>query len=299
MTSVTRSAATSALIGRTITRMNGLGNEILILDLRTADLLPSAREVRAINRGKGLAFDQMMVLFKPRRPETKAFVRIYNNDGGEAGACGNGARCVAWFLVREGGASPLLIETGAGVLECTRQSALSYCVDMGEPRFGWREIPLRDPVDDTRRVDINARAIDSRLVEPASLASMGNPHAIFWVRDLMAFDLAAIGPALETLAIFPEKANISLAKIVARDHIAVRVWERGVGITKACGSAACATLVSAVRLGKADSKARVTLLGGDLSIEWRASDNHVLMSGPVELEAELQLAASLFDNDAG
>ena len=298
MNAVTQRAAASGLVNRTVTRMNGAGNEILILDLRNCGIVPSAREVRAIHRGDGLAFDQMMVLFDPRARGTKAFVRIYNNDGGEAGACGNGARCVAWFLMREGGEDSLLIETAAGVLECARRGALSYCVDMGEPRFGWRDIPLRDRVDDTRHVDVGAQAIDARLIEAPSLANMGNPHAIFWVRDLTLFDLAAIGPRLETLAVFPEKANISLAKIEARDHVALRVWERGVGITKACGSAACATLVSAVRLGKVDRKARITLPGGDLTIEWRASDNHVLMTGPVELEAEIRLAASLFEDDA-
>jgi diaminopimelate epimerase len=298
MNVVTQRASGSALAHCTVTRMNGLGNEILILDLRKSKIVPSAREVRAIHRGEGLAFDQMMVLFEPRHSGTQAFVRIYNSDGSEAGACGNGTRCVAWFLMREGRAKSLIVGTAAGLLECTRESELSYCVDMGEPRFGWREIPLRDPVDDTRYVNVNAQEIDARLTEPPSLVNMGNPHATFWVRDLAAFDLSAIGPRLETLAMFPEKANISLAKIEARDHVLLRVWERGVGITKACGSAACAALVNAVRLRRADRKARVTLPGGDLTIEWRESDNRVLMTGPVEFEGEITLAAALFDDNA-
>ena len=207
---IQRAAAASGLIGRRVTRMNGAGNEILILDLRYADIVPSAREVRAIHRGAGLAFDQMMVLFKPRNPASQPFVRIYNNDGGEAGACGNGTRCVAWFLMRETDAQSLVIETAAGLLECTREGEFSYCVDMGEPRFGWRDIPLRKKVDDTRHVDVGAAAIDSRLSEPACLASMGNPHATFWVSDLRAFDLPAIGPKLETLAIFPDLSLIHI-----------------------------------------------------------------------------------------
>jgi diaminopimelate epimerase len=291
-----RSAATSALSGRTITRMNGAGNKILILDLRDSDIALSAREVRAIHRGNGLAFDQMMVLFAPRRPETAAYVRIYNNDGSQAGACGNGTRCVAWFLMREGARSPLVVETAAGQLECVKLGEFSFRVDMGEPRFGWRDIPLRDPVADTRRVDVGARAIDSRLGD-AALLSMGNPHAIFFIDDLNAFDLPAIGPRLETLSIFAEKANISLARIEARDHLSLRVWERGVGITLACGSAACAAPVSAARLARMDRKTRVSLPGGDLTIEWRAGDNHVLMTGPVELEAEIRLTDTLFQND--
>ena len=294
MNAIVQQPRSSALIGRSIARMNGAGNEILVLDLRTADIIPTATEIQSIHRGDRLAFDQMMVLFKPRLPETKAFVRIYNNDGSETGACGNGTRCVAWFLMREGAKKTLRIETVAGVLECEQQGALFFRVDMGEPHFGWRDIPFRDRVEDTRRVDVSARAIDARLGE-ASLASMGNPHAVFWVDNLMAFNLPAIGPLLENLPVFPDKANVSLAKIEARDHISLRVWERGVGITKACGSAACAALVSAARLGRTERKARVSLPGGDLTIEWRASDSHVLMTGPVEFEAEIKLDASIFD----
>lgn len=298
MNVATQRLTVSRLIGRTATRMNGAGNEILILDLRSDDLALSAREVRAIARGERLGFDQMMVLFRPRNAVTEAFVRIYNNDGAEAGACGNGTRCVAWYLMRDSSRQSIFVETDAGVLECTRLGPAWFRVDMGEPRFGWRDIPLREPVCDTRSVDVGAGAIDARLTEAPALASMGNPHAIFWVENPAAFDLESIGPALEWLPIFPQRANISLARIEARDRLSLRVWERGVGITRACGSAACAALVSAVRLGRAERVAQVRLPGGELTIEWRASDNHVLMTGPVAFEAEIQLAASLFDDDA-
>jgi diaminopimelate epimerase len=263
--------------------MNGAGNEIVVLDLRGDETRLSAGQVRAIHRADGLAFDQLMAVFDPRRAGTDAYVRIYNNDGSEAGACGNGARCVAWWLMRDGTRRVLWIETAAGVLECRREGEFSFRVDMGEPRLAWSEIPLARAVADTRSVALPAAGAD---LGAASVANMGNPHAIFWVRDPDSYDLATIGPRLEHDPMFPEKANISLAHVAARDHIRMRVWERGVGLTQACGSAACAALVAAVRNGLTDRKALITLPGGDLTIEWRESDNHVLMTGPVELERE-------------
>jgi diaminopimelate epimerase len=269
--------------------MNGLGNEIVILDLRGAEGGVAPDQVRAIHRAEGLAFDQLMVLFDPRRTDTAAFMRIYNNDGSEADACGNGTRCVAYWLLREGDQRDVKLETAAGVLDCRREGEYSFRIDMGEPRLAWRQIPLRDPVADTRSVDLPIAAIDAAELGPASLVNMGNPHAIFWVQDVEAVDLAKIGPLLEHHPIFPDKANISLANVVARDHIRLRVWERGVGLTKACGSAACAALVAAVRGDLAERKARLSLPGGDLTIEWRESDNHVWMTGPVEFESETGL----------
>lgn len=269
--------------------MNGLGNEIVVLDLRGAGVDPTPGQARAIHRMKGFAFDQLMVLFAPRRPETAAFVRIYNNDGSEAEACGNGTRCVAYLLMRGRDEDDLRLETKAGVLDCRREGALSFRVDMGEPRFAWSEIPLSRAVANTRRVALPIEGRDEAELRTASVVNMGNPHAIFWVREIAAHDLGTIGPLLENHPLFPEKANISLAHIAARDHIELRVWERGVGLTKACGSAACAALVAAAREGLAEREARVTLPGGDLSIAWREADNHVLMTGPVELENETSI----------
>jgi diaminopimelate epimerase len=269
--------------------MNGLGNEIVILDLRGSNARVTPDQVRAIHRAKGLAFDQLMVLFDPRRSDTEAFMRIYNNDGSEADACGNGTRCVAYWLLRGRAQRDLNLETGAGVLDCRRESEYSFRIDMGAPRLAWRQIPLRDPVADTRRVDLRIAGAEAADLGPASLVNMGNPHAIFWVEDIDAIDLAKIGPLLEHHPIFPEKANISLADVAARDYIRLRVWERGVGLTQACGSAACAALVAAARDDRAERKARVSLPGGDLTIEWRESDNRVWMTGPVELEGETSL----------
>jgi diaminopimelate epimerase len=277
------SAPAGALTRRPAAKMNGAGNEIVVLDLRGADIVLTADQVRAIHRAKGLPFDQLMALSDPQREGTDAYVRIYNNDGGEAGACGNGTRCVAYWLMRGGDRQAVRLETAAGVLECRREGEFTFRVDMGEPRLTWSEIPLRRAVADTTSVTLGTAGAD---LGAASVVNMGNPHAIFWVRDPDAYDLAAIGPRLEHDPMFPEKANISLAHATARDHIRLRVWERGVGLTRACGSAACAALVAAVRKGLTDRKALVTLPGGDLTIEWRESDNHVLMTGPVELESE-------------
>ena len=274
--------------------MNGAGNKILVLDLRGTDIVPSPSEARAIHRAPGLDYDQMMVLSDPRAPATTAYVRIYNNDGSEAEACGNGTRCVADRLARESGASALAIETVAGRIACERLGEWRYRVDMGAPRLAWNEIPLAREVPDTRLVDL---ALPDHEYGQASLVNMGNPHAIFWVSDVAAIPLERIGPLLETHPLFPEKANISFAQIDARDRITLRVWERGVGITLACGSAACATLVAASRLDLADRLVRVKLPGGELTIEWRA-DGGVAMTGPVEFEREIMLDAAMFAAEA-
>jgi diaminopimelate epimerase len=269
--------------------MNGAGNEIVVLDLRGDPGGITPDQARAIHHTKGLGFDQLMVLLDPRRADTAAFVRIYNNDGSEAGACGNGTRCVAYFLMRDADERDIKLETSAGVLDCRRESEFVFRVDMGEPRLGWREIPLAAAVADTGHVEVTIDHPGAADLRVASLVNMGNPHAIFWVADIAAYDLATIGPMFENHPIFPEKANISLAQIVTRDYIRLRVWERGVGLTRACGSAACAALVAAARADLTDRKARIALPGGDLTIEWRETDNRVLMTGPVEMEQEAVL----------
>ncbi len=282
----------SPLAGRRVARMNGVGNKILVLDLRGAAILPTPEEIRAIHRAAGLDFDQLMTLSDPRDRSSAAFVRIYNNDGSEAGACGNGTRCVADRLARPTGAQALTIETAAGLIACERLGAWTWRVDMGAPRLAWDEIPLAKDIADTRRVDL--ALVGARDFGPASVVNMGNPHAILWVKDVAAVPLEIVGPRFETHPLFPEKANISFAEVLARDAIALRVWERGVGATLGCGSAACATLVAAARLGLTGRQARIRLPGGELTIHWRESDGHVLMTGPVELEREIELDPALF-----
>lgn len=278
------------LDNRPILRMNGAGNEILVLDLRGLDHVLAPQEARAIAAAPGLRFDQLMALHDPRRAGDDAFMRIYNVDGSLSGACGNGTRCVAWALAQEG-KTRLSLETDAGRIETERVAETQFTVDMGRPRFDWREIPLSRDAD-TRAVTLEPPVAGA----PAqfSAVSMGNPHAVFFVPDAAAITLETLGAALERHPLFPERANISFAQIIARDDILLRVWERGTGATKACGSAACATLVAGARAGLTERRARARLPGGDLHIDWRA-DDHVMMTGPVEFEFETRLTAALFE----
>jgi diaminopimelate epimerase len=278
--------------------MNGLGNEIAVLDLRGSGLSVSAVEVRAISRGEGLAFDQLMVLHDPRSAQADAFMTIYNSDGSQAEACGNGTRCVAFLLARETAREKLVLETAAARLECLRRAEAVFTIDMGRPRLAWHEIPLREPFHDTRKIELQIGPIDAPILHTPSAVNMGNPHAIFWVDDIEAYDLAKIGPLLENHPIFPERANISLAHVASRAHIALKVWERGAGLTRACGSAACAALVAAARKGLTGRDAIVSLPGGNLEIEWRESDGHVTMTGPVEYEFEVLLDPVIFKDIA-
>ncbi|MGH6847591.1 MAG: diaminopimelate epimerase [Methylocella sp.] len=288
----------SPLANRLIVKMNGLGNEIAVLDLRGSGLTVSGPEARAIGRGEGLSFDQLMVLLEPRSAGADALMTIYNSDGSQAGACGNGTRCVAFILTRETPRERIVLETAAARLECLRRAATIFTVDMGRPRFAWNEIPLREPFHDTRKIELQIGPIDAPILHTPSAVNMGNPHAIFWVEDIDAYDLERIGPLLENHPIFPERANISLAHVLSRERIALKVWERGAGLTRACGSAACAALVAAARKGLTGHSAIVSLPGGDLDIEWRDSDGHVAMTGPVEFEFEKRLDPSLFKDIA-
>jgi len=290
--------AMSPLADRLVTKMNGLGNEILVLDLRGSGLSVSAAEARAIARTKQLAFDQLMALHDPRTVGTEAFVRIFNADGTEAGACGNGTRCVAWALLRGDARREITIETVAGPLACRRLGEWRYSVEMGAPRLDWRDIPLARAAEDTSAIDLSYGPPGAPILQNPAVVNMGNPHAIFFVDDIGAYDLATLGPVLEHDPIFPERANISLARIVARDHVELKVWERGAGLTLACGSGACAALVAAARRGLTGRRATVSLPGGDLDILWRESDGVVVMEGPVALEFETRLDPALFADAA-
>ena len=285
----------SALSGHHFVKMNGLGNAIVIVDMQSAPVRLSAEEARAVGAAGGVPFDQMMVLYPARTPDTDALIRIFNSDGSQAGACGNGMRCVAERVFAETGKTSLTFETSAGVLNCWKaeQPGL-FTVDMGAPRFGWDEIPLAEKFADTRAIELQIGPIDAPILHSPSVVSMGNPHAVFWVDDVDAFNLAKIGPLLENHPIFPDRANISLAQIITRDHIRMRTWERGAGLTLACGSAACAVAVSAARTRRAERLVTISLPGGDLSLEWRTSDDHVLMTGPVAFEFEGRFDPALF-----
>jgi diaminopimelate epimerase len=285
----------SALAGRGFVKMNGIGNEIVIVDMRRDPAPISSAEARLAAGPAGAHYDQLMALYPPRVAGTDGYVRIFNNDGSEAGACGNGMRCLAWLLFSDSNKRTLTLQTSAGLINCWRtDDPQRFTVDMGKPRFGWNEIPLAEEFRDTRTIELQIGPIDKPVLHTPSAVNMGNPHAIFWVEDVNAYDLARFGPLLENHPIFPERANITLAAIRSRDHIVIRTWERGAGLTKACGSAACATAVAAARLGRANRKVRISLPGGDLDIEWRESDDHVLMTGPVAFEIEGRFDAAAF-----
>jgi diaminopimelate epimerase len=281
----------SALANRDFVKMNGLGNEIVIVDLRRAPNPIPPAEARAAARQE--PYDQLMALY-PARGAAAAAIRIFNNDGSEAGACGNGMRCVAALIGDETGQADLQFETPAGAVLCRRTDDGLYTVDMGRPRFRWDEIPLAQEFADTRAIELEIGPRGAPILHSPSVVSMGNPHAIFWVEDPHAYDLAKFGPLLEHHPLFPERANITLAATPTRDRIVIRTWERGAGLTKACGSAACAAAVAAARLDRTGRKVTVTLPGGDLAIEWRAADDHVLMTGPVEYEHKGRFDAALF-----
>jgi diaminopimelate epimerase len=266
-------------------KMNGLGNEILVVDLRGRKDAMTPDLAREVSRRPQLGFDQMMVLRDPRSSRTEAFIEIYNSDGSEAEACGNGMRCVAWTVAREAGRNTLKFETKAGVLDATVTDMGRVVVTMGKPRFGWKDIPLAEPFHDTRAIELQIGPIDRPILHSPSVVNVGNPHAVFWVEDVMAFDLARIGPMIENHPLFPERANVSLAHVTSPGTITLRTWERGAGLTKACGSAACAAAVCAARKGLTRRQVTVTLPGGPLLIEWR-SDDEISMTGPVELEHE-------------
>jgi diaminopimelate epimerase len=283
-----------ALANQAFVKMNGIGNEIVVVDMRTRGGKIEAEEARAAAAPQGAPYDQLMALYPPRTPGTDAFIRIYNSDGSEAGACGNGMRCVADLVSQESGKTDLTFETTAGSLNCWKEPDGLFTVDMGPPRFKWNEIPLAEEFRDTRAIELQIGPIDKPVLHSPSAVSMGNPHVIFWVDDVNAHDLAGFGPLLENHPIFPERANITLAHIVTRSHIVIRTWERGAGLTKACGSAACAAAVAAARLRRTERKVKVTLPGGDLDINWREKDDHVLMTGPVQFEFKGRFDPALF-----
>ena len=245
----------------------------------------------------GVPYDQMMVLTPPRHDGTEAFIRIYNSDGSEAGACGNGMRCVVRRLFEKTGQTTVTFETRAGLLNCWQGPRPDlYTVDMGAPKFAWQDIPLAEEFRDTRYIELQIGPIDNPILHSPSAVNMGNPHAIFSVEDV-------IGPTPEPRAlraaagdywIFPERANITLAHVVDRDHVTIRTWERGAGLTRACGSAARATAVAAARLKRTNRIVTITLPGGDLQIEWRERDDHVLMTGTAEFEYEGKSHPALF-----
>lgn len=255
--------------------MHGLGNDFVILDRRDGGGTPTLAVRRAIaDRKSGIGCDQLIVMEPAQDQVAQVFMRIYNPDGSEAGACGNATRCVASILMDELNEDHVIVETISGLLDSEKAEDGLYSVDMGPARLDWRDIPLSKACD-TLHLPIE---VDG-LADPVGV-NMGNPHAVFFVDDVNKIDLAAIGPKIENNKLFPQRTNVEIVEIISRNKIRMRVWERGAGITRACGSGACAALVGAVRRGLCDRAADVVLDGGSLRIEW-LNDNNVLMTGPV------------------
>jgi len=257
-------------------KMHGLGNDFVVFDERPAPLgLTAGRAAAIADRHLGIGCDQLISIEPPPAgSNADAAMRIRNADGSEAGACGNATRCVADVLFRESGQSIRVIRTAAGNLPAERLADGLIRVDMGAPRLDWQAIPLARPMD-TLHLDLHADGLSG----PAA-CSMGNPHATFFVPDLESVAVAAIGPELEHATLFPERANIGFVQVLAPERLRLRVWERGAGLTRACGSGACAALVNAHRRGLAARQATVLVDGGELGVEWRG-DGRVLMTGPV------------------
>jgi diaminopimelate epimerase len=268
-------------------KMHGLGNDFVVLDGRERPIAIEAARVRAIaDRHTGVGCDQLILLERADGGLADVSMRIFNADGGEVEACGNASRCVAALVMGELGRDHAVIETKAGLLDAEADKGGVVRVDMGRVRLDWRDIPLKDAAD-TLHLGISL----GPLSDPVAV-NIGNPHAVFFVEDAEGIDLARFGPVLERNAQFPERANIEVAQLLSRTRIRARVWERGAGITLACGTGACAVLVAAHRRGLAERKADVVLDGGVLSVEW-LKDDHVLLSGPAEVSFTGTLSETL------
>jgi diaminopimelate epimerase len=275
-------------------KMNGLGNQIIVADMRGQAAHVSPVAAIALNADAATKFDQLMAIHDPRTAGTDAYIEILNSDGSFAEACGNGTRCVVQALAAETGGKDFTFETIAGILNAREDDNGLIAVDMGMPRFGWEDIPLSEEFIDTRAIELEIGPLGAPILHSPSVANMGNPHAIFWVTDdVWSYDLARFGPLLENHPLFPERANISIANVTSRQSVTMRTWERGAGLTLACGSAACAVAVSAARTKRTNRSVTVTVPGGTLHIEWR-DDDHVIMTGPAVWEF-----AGKFDPETG
>ena len=256
-------------------KMHGLGNDFVVFDARDSAFALTPGQASAVaDRHFGIGCDTVVVI-RPGGAQVDASVLFYNADGTESESCFNASRCVARLLLDERGLARVKLSTKGGMLVCNDAGKGLVTVDMGEPRLDWSQVPVASAVDTTNfPLDIGGTSI------PVSAVSMGNPHCVLFVPDAEKAPLTMLGPKIETLPFFPTRTNVEFAQVLDSGTIRMRVWERGVGVTLACGTGACATAVAAIRRGLTGRKVELVLDGGSLLIEWRESDNHVLMTGP-------------------
>jgi len=272
-------------------KMHGLGNDFVVFDARNQGLALDARTARAVaDRRLGVGCDQVIVIERAANG-ADAFMRIYNADGGEVESCGNAVRCVARLLMDEKSTREIRLESDGGPLACFEAGACVR-VDMGAPRFGWREIPLSNDVD-TKSFSLDVPGFAEPALSSASAVSVGNPHCVLFVADAEHAPVAGLGSLIERHPLFPERANVEFVSALGPDRLRMRVWERGVGITLACGTGACATIAAAQRRGLCGTKVEVVLDGGTLLLEWAGGDASIFMTGPSALSwrGEIDLAA--------
>jgi len=269
-------------MSRPFLKMNGLGNDFVVVEARSQPFAPSVAEARAIaDREDGIGCDQIIAIEPSLRAD--AFMRIWNADGGAVEQCGNAARCVGWLLMEASGRDAVRLDTPGGLLAVERAGAKAVTVNMGKPGLDWQDIPLEEKMD-TRGIELQIGPIDAPLFHTPGAVSMGNPHVVFFVKDAESAPVREVGSMIEYHRLFPQRTNVEFCQVKAPDRLRVRVWERGVGVTLACGTGACAALVAASRRKLCDRKATVEMDGGELIIDWRLEDDHVLMTGPIAVE---------------
>ncbi len=246
-------------------KMQGLGNDFVIFDARAQKINFSSEQAQKIaDRKTGIGCDQLIVLRHSKLAEI--YMQIYNADGSEVSACGNATRCVASLMIKELKQPHIRIETKAGILQCSQIDSQTISVNMGIPKLSWENIPLSESCDTLHL------PLESGELKDGVAVNIGNPHAVYFVAETNNIPLAKLGAPLEIDPFFPRRANINVAQIIDRQHIKLRVWERGVGETLACGTGACATMVAARRRGLIDDSAIISQAGGDLKIEWAGSE---------------------------
>ena len=261
-------------------KMHGLGNDFVVFDARNRPVPMEPERARAVaDRRLGVGCDQVIVIEKDDGPDAR--MRIYNADGGEVESCGNAARCVAQLMFEESSLDSIRLDTQGGLLTCSEAGNL-VTVDMGTPRFAWRDIPLAKPTD-TEAFEVDVAGFDLRALREVSAVNVGNPHCVLFVESAENAPVASLGAAIEHHPLFPERTNVEFVQVLTPERLRMRVWERGVGITRACGTGACASAVAAQRRGLCGKKVEVFLDGGPLTIEWQGGHSHILMTGPAAL----------------